>query len=220
MKTYFDQVISNLLEDSYFNKFKYRKRDSSLIQKTAYGSNRIHLRHWSCFNISLDIEPQYLVRFDVLSKWFEKFSFKPLRSQRDGWYKGFSGDMLGKGRLVEFACYEEEKKCLNNIELLKNCIIECSEYVFDECSTLEKAYEKEIVPLLKGEKELRKVGADWFFENLTLCRIVDPKNYERLKEIHLKHAKGMFEREEPNMSFYYPRLDEILTYMENFDLKI
>ena len=43
---------------------------------------------------SLVIYPIYGVRFDILSKWFEKFSMKNLQDQRDGASIDFSGDML------------------------------------------------------------------------------------------------------------------------------
>ena len=43
---------------------------------------------------SLVIYPIYGVRFDILSKWFEKFSMKNLQDQRDRASIAFSRDML------------------------------------------------------------------------------------------------------------------------------
>lgn len=214
MKTYFDKIATELMEDPYFQKFKFRKRDSSLIQKTQYGRNIIHLEHWSCFNISLTIRPYYGIRFDKLCKWFEKFSFKTIADQRNGDYVGFYGDMLGKQQIYEFPYYETEPSLKKEVKKLKEDIIECSKHVFEEYDTLEKAYHKKITPILEGKQNLPRVGADWFFENLTLCKITHPENYKKLKDIHLRHAAEMNKREEPNMSIYYPRLNEILLYME------
>lgn len=220
MKTYFNKLASELLEDPYFQKYKFRKRDSSLILKTKYGIQFIELQHWSCGNLILVIHPQYFVRFDVLSKWFEKYSFKTLRDQRDGWYVGFTGDMLSRQDSFEFSYNESAVRYRKELQKLKDCIIECSEYIFEEYSTLEKSYQKELVPILEGRKTLPNVGADWFFENLTLCKIVHPENYEALKAIHLKQAEIMYRRGEPNMSAYYERLPEILEYLENLEFKI
>ncbi len=220
MKTYFDQIASELLEDPYFQKFKFRKRDSSLIQKTVYGRQIIQLEHWNCLNISLTIRPYYGVRFDVLCKWFEKFSFRTLSDQRDDDYIGFSGKMLGKESMYEFPYYETGPIYKSELKKLRDDIIECSEYVFSEFDTLEKAYKKKIIPILEGKQSLPIVGAEWLFENLTLCRILHPEKYDQLKAIHLKHAEEMNRRGELNISEYFPRLDEILTYMENQDFKI
>ncbi|MDE5793771.1 MAG: hypothetical protein K2I08_03530 [Muribaculaceae bacterium] len=220
MSTYFDKIASELLEDSYFHNFKYRKRDSSLIQKASYGIYIIKLEHWNCLNISLTIRPHYGVRFEVLSSWFEKFSFKKLTDQRNGWYVGFNGRMLEKQNTYEFPYYETGQFYKDELRKLRDDIIECSQYVFDEYATLEKAYQNKITPILEGTQKLPNVGADWFFENLTLCKILHPEKYEELKEIHLRHAKEMNNKEEPNMSIYYPRLKEILSYMENQHFKI
>ncbi len=218
MKTYFDRIISEIIEDPYFEKFRFRKRDSSLIHKTQYGREIIHMEHWSYFNISLTIRPYYGVRYDKLCKWFEKFSFKTIADQRNGDYVGFDGDMLGKQQMYEFPYYEPEPLFATELKRMKDDIIECSKYVFEEYDTLEKAYQKNIIPILEGNQNLPRVGADWFFENLTLCKITHPEKYKELKEIHLRHAAEMNRRGELNMSEYYPRLDEILSFMENQNL--
>ena len=40
------------------------------------------------------IYPIYMVRFDILLKWFERYSFKSLQDQRDNSSVNFSGKML------------------------------------------------------------------------------------------------------------------------------
>ena len=76
-------------------------------------------------------------------------------------------------------------------------------------------YEKEIVPILSESKTLPSTGVEWLFESLTLCMIVHPENYQKLKDILLKHVNEMMRYNEPNISLYYPRLSEILSYLEN-----
>ena len=46
----------------------------------------------------------------------------------------------------------------------------CAEYVFSEYSSLNKLYNKTIVPILNGEVSLPDVGADWIFIDLALCK--------------------------------------------------
>lgn len=217
MATYFEQIVSEIMVDSYFDKFKFRKRDSSLIQKTNFGKNIIELEHWNCLNIVLTIRPSYSIRFDILSKWFEKYSFKSISDQRDNGNFGFDGIMLGKQYMFEFKYYDASDEYKKELENLKTTIIECSQSVFYNYSSLEKAYINEIEPILKNEKKLPTHGADWFFENLTLCKILHPEYYDKLKHMFLKHAEYMMTYNEPNISIYYDKLNEILSYLENYD---
>ncbi|MDE5813823.1 MAG: hypothetical protein K2H72_06010 [Muribaculaceae bacterium] len=212
----FDQIILELTSDVFFVDFRFRKRDNSFCRKTALGKDIIMLDHW-IDGYNLIIYPQYLVRYDSLRKWFEKFSFKTKRDQRDGVYVGFSGELLGSQDKYSFEL--NKSNYLIEINRLRTCLKSNGTLVFNAYSSLEKAYNLEIEPIFDGIKELPDIGADWFFENLTLCRLVHPENYERLKEIHLKQARYMYDRGEPNITAYYDKLDEILTYLENLDLK-
>ncbi len=94
MNTLFDQIIFELASDVFFADFRFRKRDSAFYRKTALGREIIMLDHW-IKGYTLFVYPQYLVRYDVLRTWFEEFSFKTKRDQRDGVFVGFSGNMLG-----------------------------------------------------------------------------------------------------------------------------
>ena len=214
----FNLILSELTTDRFFNDFKFRKRDSSFIRKTDYGKNIIMLDHWNVDLESMVIYPQYLVRFDVLRKWFEKFSFKSLKDQRDCVYVGFTGEMLGSQDKFRFL-YDKTNLKSQSMKL-RECLKKDGDAVFNAYSSLENAYEIEITPILKGSKCLPDIGADWFFENLTLCKIVSPEDYEKLKEIQLKQAKLMYERGEPNISAYYTKLPEILSYLEGLELKV
>lgn len=91
----FDKIIKDLLNLNFFSEYKFRKRDSSFLLKTKGGKQIIEMDHWiDEATSSLVIYPIYGVRFDILSKWFEKFSMKNLQDQRDGASIDFSGDML------------------------------------------------------------------------------------------------------------------------------
>lgn len=91
----FDKIIKDLLQLNFFSEYKFRKRDSSFLLKTKGGKQFIEMDHWiDEATSSLVIYPIYGVRFDILSKWFEKFSVKNLQDQRDGASIDFSGEML------------------------------------------------------------------------------------------------------------------------------
>ena len=90
----------------------------------------------------------------------------------------------------------------------------CAEYVFSEYSSLDKLYNKTILPILNGEVSLPDVGADWIFIDLALCKIVNPSNFHKLKQIILSHVRKMYMRKEPNILDYYDNLEDILQYLE------
>lgn len=97
-------------------------------------------------------------------------------------------------------------------------LIQCSDYVFSTYSSLTDFYINDIQPILDGEAELPDVGANWVFIDLTLCKLVRPDNYHRLKRILLDQVEFMYNRGEPNIKEYYDQLDEILLYLENAKL--
>ena len=91
----FNEIITDLIQFDFFSEYKFRKRDSSLILKTKEGKQIIELDHWiDVAKTSIVIYPIYGVRFDVLSKWFEKFSVKKIQDQRDKASIAFTGNML------------------------------------------------------------------------------------------------------------------------------
>ena len=218
--TFFEKILFELLEDPYLKQFKYRKRDTSLIMKTEFGKQFIELEHWSCFNISLTIRPVYCVRFDVLCKWFEKFSFRTLTDQRDSPTVFFEGDFLSKPRKFEFAYYDTGEKYESEIDSLRKSLIECSKAVFETYSSLDKIYEREVLPILSGHKTFTGVGVEMPLELLTLCKILHPDYYLKLKEKFLLYAEEQYKCNEPNMKLYYAHIDEILLYLENQDIKV
>ena len=90
----------------------------------------------------------------------------------------------------------------------------CAEHVFSEYSSLDKLYNKAILPILNGEVSLPDVGADWIFIDLALCKIVNPSNFHKLKQIILSHVRKMYMCKEPNILYYYDNLEDILQHLE------
>ena len=80
---------------------------------------------------------------------------------------------------------------------------------------MKSLYNYLVSPVIAGEKELPNIGADWVFEYLYLTRIVDEKNYGRVKQLILNRIDEMNGRGEPNIERYYKDISKILEYLEN-----
>lgn len=211
-----EEISNYLLKDEFFVNFKLRKSNSTIIRKLPDGSDKIEIQNWIDTNYSnnkneLIIHPIYGKRFNVLHKWFEKFSFKTLADQRDAYSIGFDGQMLGKVNEYRFPISEEPG---NEWDKCRSEIIENAMFVFEQFSTLTKLYEYLVRPAVMGEKKFPNVGADWVFEYLLLTNIVDRNNYVMTKKVILDQVEKMNARGEPNITRYYSNLDVILNALE------
>lgn len=212
-----EQLAIYLLEDEFFAKYILRKNDSTIINKQPTGYEKVELQNWIDTNYSsgkkeLVILPVYLKRFNVLHKWFEKFSFKTISDQRDSYSIGFEGLMLGKKNEYRFSITENVSA---EWEVFRSDVVANAKYVFNKITNLADLYDYLVYPVITGEKALPNVGADWVFEYLLLTRIVDEKNYDRVKQLVLERVEEMNNRREPNIERYYKDLGKILVYLEN-----
>ncbi len=206
----FQLILERLKAEPFLNGFKFRKRDSSFLKQDGDLRQSIELDHWSKQE-GLIIYPIYGVRFEILLKWFEQYSFKSLQTQRDIPSVDFTGNMLGKKD--KFVITENSFE--RDYATLRDSLAECSSIVFSAYTSLKDMYNLEIIPLLEGKKQLPDIGADWVFRNLTLTRIVSPNDYERVKELILAQVHFMEGRNEPNIIEYMTRIDEIIANMES-----
>ncbi len=212
-----EQLANYLLEDERFTNFKLRKSDSTIINKQSTGYEKVELQNWidtsySTGKSELVIHPVYLKRFHVLHKWFEKFSFKAISDQRDAYTIGFDGLMLGKKNEYHFSTTDDVSV---DWESFRTDVVTNATYVFNKFNSLEDLYNYLVSPVIAGEKELPNIGADWVFEYLYLTRIVDEKNYGRVKQLILNRIDEMNGRGEPNIERYYKDISKILEYLEN-----
>lgn len=221
--TVFERLVEDLKKVDYFKDYKYRKRDSTFIYKFDGGFKDVGLEHCIKFG-DLRVQPTIGFHYDIVVKWFEKYSTLSLRDQRDNplyfiapYRLGFKGNDTSLGHGFEMRSDGSDYEAV--APLLIHAVTECARYVDNKFKTLEDYYNFEIAPYLTGEKDTPMNGAYWFFEGLTVCRIVAPENYERLKEIFMKRAHWMMNEwkyaPERNMQPYYNRLDEILSDMES-----
>lgn len=218
----FDRIVQKLKTDTYFSAFSFRRRDDCLIKKTASGFEAIELQHWKGFDLSrnevaLVIKPLYLKRFDVLHRWFEKFSFKSILDQRANYSIGFDGKMLNKTEKFYFLI--DGKDFENDFNIFKKEVINNSNFVFDEYSDIYHLYQYYIEPVLNKGAELPNVGADWVFEYLTITKLVKGEYYNLVKTLLKEQVNKLNDRGEPNIIEYYPKFNEIVNYLENQKFK-
>ena len=169
----------------------------------------IELDHWSKEGV-LIVYPIYMVRFDILLKWFEPYNVKSPQDQQDNPSVAFGGNMLGRQDKFNITDSSFEQ----DYTTLRDSIAECSDMVFSSYTSLRKMFDRVIIPILEGKQVLPDVGADWVFKYLTLTRIVSPEDYQTVKALVLAQVHKMVERHEPNIIEYILRLDEIINTME------
>ena len=208
-KELFLTVVDRLKAELFLNGFKFRKRDYSFIQQEQGLRRHIELDHWTKDGV-LIVYPIYMVRFDILLKWFEPYNVKSRQDRQDNPSVGFTGNMLG--RQDKFTISEANLE--RDYSKLCGTLADCSGIVFQSYTSLRDMFDREIIPRLEGKRALPDVGADWAFKYLTLTRIVSPEDYPAVKELVLAQVQKMANRHEPNVIDYFSRLDEIISVME------
>lgn len=208
-KELFLTVVDRLKAELFLNGFKFRKRDYSFIQQEQGLRRHIELDHWTKDGV-LIVYPIYMVRFDILLKWFEPYNVKSRQARQDNPSVGFTGNMLG--RQDKFMISEANLE--RDYSKLCGTLADCSGIVFQSYTSLRDMFDREIIPRLEGKRALPDVGADWAFKYLTLTRIVSPEDYPAVKELVLAQVQKMANRHEPNVIDYFSRLDEIISVME------
>lgn len=214
-----DKILNRLITESVFEDFSIRKSDSSLIKKTKDGFYKFSLPESSLTvdlktNLpAIQVYPILSRRFDIIFKWFEKYSFIDLKTQ-----KGHANSYLRLFDIMDFYFYENSYHFEKQYTQLRDIVIANAIDFFEKNSTLENLYQNKIVPILNGNISLPDTGSNWIFAYLKLAWVVDKANYYKLKKIILKQIDFlMFGREfqEPGISRYYDRLDEIFADIEN-----
>ena len=212
-KEFLVKLSEDLKSLDLYSDFKLRKADTRFIKKIDGGTIYAEFTHVTPWD-EVVIYPIYCVRYDILHKWFEKFSFKTLKDQRNSSSKMISGGSMGLPTHFYFnldgSNYEEEFKKLAEVS------DRCTKWVTEHLYPMDKLFETVVLPYIKGEKEMPTGGADWIFIYLGACKLVAPELYPKFKSIMLEHVKWMYERKEPNVEHYYDHMDEILSYMEAY----
>lgn len=219
MKRFFDYVVEDLLASEFFSDYKYRKNSYCLHKKNDLGCIlSIELVHWTV-NVQhkLIIEPIFGVRFNVLHKWYEKYCPMSLQDQKN--YRSFFlYDTEHFIRPYEFTFNTNGENFDVKFSYLYNDIKEKIDYYYPRYSTLQGCFEMEILPVLEGKKHLPRLGAEWVFVDLALCKLVSPESYPEFKKLVMDQIDLMIKRREPNIMRYEGRFDEIFHYLETTDI--
>lgn len=217
-KLIFERVVNDIQKEKPFTDFKFRKRDSALLNKFESGFEMVELQNWEGANpitkkASLVIKPLFLRRFDVIHEWFEKYSFKSLKDQKDNFSIGFDGAMLNNVVLFNFDLDGENY----HSEFLKFKISskENSDKVFKKYSDIDSLFDFFINPVLEGRSDLPMNGSDWFFKYLTITKISCNEKFNLVLDILHSHFKELYMKREPNVIEYYPKLDTIIEDLKN-----
>jgi len=213
-KNLFKTIISDILKDDFFTGYKFVRSANTLLLRYGDEFISVELYHWRDYEEeACIIRPIYGRHFDILCKWFEKYSVRDIKFQRLDLHIMLGNISFGQEREIsfnyDFSDYENKFNLL--IEILKrNLSILAAEY-----ATLYDYYNKIVLPRLIGEMAFPDVGAEWIFEYLTAAYLIDRGNYATLKGKILEHAEWLLNHHELNVAKYYDRLDEIISYMEN-----
>lgn len=162
-KELFLTVVDRLKAELFLNGFKFRKRDYSFIQQEQGLRRHIELDHWTKDGV-LIVYPIYMVRFDILLKWFEPYNVKSRQARQDNPSVGFTGNMLG--RQDKFMISEANLE--RDYSKLCGTLADCSGIVFQSYTSLRDMFDREIIPRLEGKRALPDVGADWAFKYLNV----------------------------------------------------
>jgi len=165
---------------------------------------------------ALIIYPVFLKRFDVLHKWFEKYSFKNISDQRNKHSIGFDGQMIERKNKFYFML--DGSDFSSDFDSLLNNLIKNSKDIFDTYINIESLYDFLIVPVLNESKELPTVGADWIFEYLMITKMVNEEMLATIIDKIKPHVKKMWETGEPNVIEYYEKLDLIIDDIHKFQI--
>lgn len=213
-------IMEVIASDVFFKDYKIRKSDCSIICKTDYGYKRIAFIFYNSYDLSredlaLEITPAYDIRFNILHKWFEKYSKRCLTDQKDSYTVGFTGNMIGGTN--EFYFLENKKDYSKDFHILYNEVIRNARKVFTRFSTLNEVYKYCINDVINGIREFPDSSFEWTIRYLIVTQLVSPSNYERVKELILQRIEYMMSRNEPNTLMYYNDLPTILKDLESTD---
>lgn len=213
-KELFKTIISDIKADSFFSEYKYIKSERTLFWHNGGDAFSLILEHWRDYEEeTCVIRPIYGRHFDILYKWFEKYSFLPLKNQRILPQIMLDNNFFGQEQEIsfkyDFSDYNEK------IQHLINSAKDNLTIIAEKYTTLNDYYTKIVKPQIIGDEDLPEAGAEWIFIYLTLGFLVDEAFYPTLKNRVIKHAEWLLHHHELNVAEYYDKLDEIIAYMEN-----
>ena len=212
------EILQQLIASSeYMSEFKLKSQ--GFMRKTPDGWESIEIegytRSWDTETgqQALRLYPPYYRRFDILHKWFEPLSFKPLKDQRSRCSVCFDGGMLNTENYFYFP--KDGSLYDDRFAILKRAIEENAKHTFTRYATVESFYNYDVKPLLDNDiTMLPNVGSDWVFIYLKASMLIAPNGYHIIKNKIMQRVEMMNQRGEPNVIEIYPKLNEIFSVLE------
>ena len=209
-----EECLTDVTDLKYLSTFKFKKSIKSYTRKTDFGFYKIEIEIFKTVDserneLAVCLRPIFCIRFNELSEWFEKYSFKTISDQRNNgqvYFEGFTKK--------EYLLLESGKNFKSDYKLFKDSLEKDAELIFSKYKTLNDYYNLEVIPILENKKEMNDNGADWIFEMLYATKVVEPNRYSELKEKIKKRIEYMVKINEPNISQYVAKFDEIYRDIE------
>lgn len=224
----FNRIVRDLNATEFFKDFKYVKSKKSLVKKDALGFYKVYFRHWLTVkddgaphrgkfgDPAINIHPVIERRFDILHKWYEPFCHIPIAEQRTIETQMLSRSQYNLGG-DDFCFFIDESDYHSEFVVLYNQLMFQCNFFWDKYNSLETAYKELIIPILDENIDKNKVGVYWLFRILALCLLINPNNYQILKQKMREYIEYNYQQKEPNIVPFYDRFDEIFDYLEHYD---
>ena len=216
-------MISEYLAEPIFAGFKVRKSDCSLVCKTASGFREVMFDRYPGYDLdrkalALEVTANYSIRYNVFLKWFEKYSVKDLKVQRQIPSLGFDNGMLGGERT--FCFLEDGRGFKSDAAKYRREVLKNATYVFTNFGTLNDMYRNYIIPHIADNCKFFFHNVEWGLEMMVITRLIAPEDYEKNKQVIMNRFEEINALKDPNIEFYYDRLPEIIADMEQMEFKV
>lgn len=221
-KRTFNFLFDRLLSEEYFSDYKIGRSNSSLVLKMRDSKLFVILEHWYEHGI-YNVNPMYGKRFELLHRWKEKICFRKLSDQRnDSTVIFVEPELKTEGNFGYYSFDFQQPTFEDDYQHFKNTLINSmEELIVKRFPTLTEVYDYLVRPALNGETEFPCTGGDWIMTWAALTKIVAPAEYEKVTQLIKKRAYDLVfapnRIPEINVSYYYPRLDEIFAYLDHID---
>lgn len=222
MVSFNNDILPRLQNGDYFLKFKFIKSQSAFRQQTDFGFYSIEFYSHKSYDLdrdqaALEIHPVYGVRFDLLMKWFEKFSFKSLSDQRN------NSTVIADGKTLrtvdKFYFLDSKTEFDNEFSVFSSTARNISADYFSKYKTLDDYFAHDVLPVLNRERKMSDVGTDWIFESLTAVKLFQFDRFDEMTKLLKDQIEVMKNRNEPNVKDYYDKFDIIFKELKDSELK-
>lgn len=222
-KEFFIQICEYLHEFTPLNEFKFSASLNEFKLRFPGGWQSVNMAptFWSFLDV-FDISPYFDIRFDVAQRWFEKFGYRDVKSQRADGLLDFE-DFPPAFNSVK---YEIDPNLFTQQNLLRiqKMILDNTSTMCRKCYSLTSFFENFIIPVIEGNNEIGTEGnMEHLFYYSAICWIVSPENFPLWKKKADSTAAFLTERmnnrrlEDPLWSSFAYRYDEIMDYLVHYD---